>query len=45
MNNEAQFETELIQYLTDGRISKPEHLNGIGNLDEVEDSVAGYPLK
>ena len=45
MNNEAQFETELIQYLTDGRISKPEHLNGIENLDEVEDSMAGYHLK
>ena len=27
--NENQFETELIQYITSGTITKPEHLEGI----------------
>lgn len=29
--NENQFETELIQYITSGTITKPKHLEGIGN--------------
>ncbi|MFK4474776.1 type I restriction enzyme R subunit [Paenibacillus sp. RC73] len=36
---ENQFETELIQYLTSGTITKPEHLEGIGNFVAKESNV------
>ncbi|GIO64048.1 type I restriction endonuclease subunit R [Paenibacillus cineris] len=36
---ENQFETELIQYLTSGTITKQEHLEGIGNLVAKESNV------
>lgn len=41
--NENQFETELIQYITSGTITKPEHLEGIGNL--VAESNVDYVVK
>lgn len=37
--NENQFETELIQYITTGTITKPEHLEGISNFVVSEESV------
>ncbi|RBP65321.1 type I restriction and modification enzyme subunit R-like protein [Alkalibaculum bacchi] len=41
--NEIQFETELIQYLTSGTITKPEHLGGINNF--VAESNIDYIVK
>lgn len=40
---ESQFETELIQYLTSGTITKPEHLEGIGNF--ARESNIDYVIK
>ncbi len=37
--NEEQFETELIQYITSGTITKPEHLEGISDFMVIETSV------
>jgi type I restriction enzyme R subunit len=37
--NENQFETELIQYITSGTITKPEHLKGIGNFVAKESNI------
>lgn len=37
--NEPQFETELIQYITSGTITKPEHLEGISEFLVRETSV------
>ena len=37
--NETQFETELIQYITSGTITKPEHLEGISDFIVSETSV------
>jgi type I restriction enzyme R subunit len=37
--NETRFETELIQYITSGTITKPEHLEGIGDHVIVEKPV------
>ncbi|MEG6521520.1 type I restriction endonuclease subunit R [Desulfotomaculum sp. 1211_IL3151] len=37
--NENQFETELIQYITSGTITKPEHLEGIGDFVAKESKV------
>lgn len=37
--NENQFETELIQYITSGTITKPEHLEGIGDFIASEKPV------
>lgn len=42
--NENQFETELIQYITSGTITKPEHLEGIGDFI-VKESKADYVVK
>jgi type I restriction enzyme R subunit len=42
--NEPQFETELIQYITSGTITKPEHLEGINNFMVSETSV-DYVIK
>ncbi|MCB2361586.1 type I restriction endonuclease subunit R [Clostridium estertheticum] len=42
--NETQFETELIQYITSGTITKPEHLVGISDFIVSETSV-GYIVK
>lgn len=42
--NEPQFETELIQYITSGTITKPEHLEGINNFMFCETS-ADYVVK
>lgn len=42
--NENQFETELIQYITSGTITKPEHLDGIGDF-MVNDNLADYVVK
>lgn len=36
---ESQFETELIQYITSGTITKPEHLEGIGDFVAKESHV------
>lgn len=41
---EAEFETELIQYLTTGAITKPEHLEGLGEF-VVAESSAHYIVK
>lgn len=41
--DEKQFETELIQYITSGTITKPEHLEGIG--DFVAESNVDYVIK
>ncbi|HEY2493725.1 MAG TPA: HsdR family type I site-specific deoxyribonuclease [Paenibacillus sp.] len=41
---ENQFETELIQYLTSGTITKPEHLEGISNF-VVNESNMDYIVK
>lgn len=41
---EAEFETELIQYLTTGAITKPEHLEGLGEF-VVSESSADYVVK
>jgi type I restriction enzyme R subunit len=41
---EAEFETELIQYLTTGSITKPEHLEGLGEFVGAESS-ADYVVK
>lgn len=41
--NENQFETELIQYITSGTITKPEHLEGMG--DFVAESSVDYVVK
>lgn len=37
--NETQFETELIQYITSGTVTKPEHLEGISDFMVSETSV------
>lgn len=37
--NEDQFETELIQYITSGTITKPEHLDGITGFMVIEKTV------
>ncbi|KHD36180.1 DEAD/DEAH box helicase [Clostridium acetobutylicum] len=37
--NEEEFETELIQYITSGTITKPEHLEGISDFMISEKSV------
>ncbi|MEY8763830.1 MULTISPECIES: type I restriction endonuclease subunit R [Clostridium] len=42
--NEEQFETELIQYITSGTITKPEHLEGISNF-MVSEKSADYCVK
>lgn len=42
--NENQFETELIQYITSGTITKPEHLEGIGD-SIVNEKPADYGVK
>lgn len=42
--NENQFETELIQYITSGTITKPEHLAGIGDFT-VQESATDYVIK
>ncbi|PRR80035.1 type I restriction endonuclease subunit R [Clostridium luticellarii] len=42
--NEEQFETELIQYITSGTITKPEHLEGISDFMVIEKS-ADYCVK
>ncbi|WP_146549773.1 type I restriction endonuclease subunit R [Rummeliibacillus suwonensis] len=42
--NENQFETELIQYITSGTITKPEHLDGIGDF-EVKEKTIDYVIK
>jgi type I restriction enzyme R subunit len=42
--NESQFETELIQYITSGTISKPEHLEGISDFVASE-KPADYFVK
>lgn len=36
---EDKFETELIQYITTGAITKPEHLEGLGEFVIAEDNV------
>jgi type I restriction enzyme R subunit len=42
--NEEQFETELIQYITSGTITKPEHLEGISGF-KVSEKSADYCVK
>ena len=42
--NETQFETELIQYITSGIITKPEHLEGIGDF-MVSETYDDYVVK
>jgi type I restriction enzyme R subunit len=42
--NEEQFETELIQYITSGTITKPEHLEGISGFT-VNEKPADYCVK
>ncbi|WP_035291424.1 HsdR family type I site-specific deoxyribonuclease [Clostridium sp. KNHs214] len=42
--NEEQFETELIQYITSGTITKPEHLEGISDFI-VREKTADYFIK
>ncbi|WP_338433148.1 HsdR family type I site-specific deoxyribonuclease [Clostridium tyrobutyricum] len=42
--NEEQFETELIQYITSGTITKPEHLEGISDFMVIE-KPADYCVK
>ncbi|WP_251862085.1 HsdR family type I site-specific deoxyribonuclease [Clostridium sp. Marseille-Q2269] len=42
--NEEQFETELIQYITSGTITKPEHLEGISDFI-VREKPADYCIK
>ncbi len=42
--NEEQFETELIQYITSGTITKPEHLEGISDF-KVGEKPACYGVK
>ncbi|QXE19624.1 type I restriction endonuclease subunit R [Clostridium sp. 001] len=42
--NEDQFETELIQYITSGTITKPEHIEGISDFMVSETSV-DYVIK
>lgn len=42
--NEEQFETELIQYITSGTITKPEHLEGISDF-MVSEKSADYVVK
>ncbi len=41
---EDQFENELIQYITTGTITKPEHLDGIGNFISSKENV-DYVIK
>ncbi len=41
---EVQFETELIQYITSGTITKPEHLEGISDF-MVSETSADYVVK
>lgn len=41
---EDQFETELIQYITSGTITKPEHLDGIGDF-MVSEKTSDYVIK
>jgi type I restriction enzyme R subunit len=42
--NERQFETELIQYITSGTITTPEHLGRIGGLS-IKESKEDYVVK
>ncbi|NFE65957.1 type I restriction endonuclease subunit R [Clostridium sporogenes] len=42
--NEEQFETELIQYITSGTITKPEYIEGISDF-MVSEKSAGYCIK
>ncbi|WP_039651891.1 type I restriction endonuclease subunit R [Clostridium tyrobutyricum] len=42
--NEEQFETELIQYITSGSITRPEHLEGISDF-MVSEKPADYCVK
>ena len=42
--NEEQFETELIQYITSGTITKPEHIEGISG-SMVSERPADYGVK
>ncbi|MCS6132935.1 type I restriction endonuclease subunit R [Clostridium botulinum] len=42
--NEEQFETELIQYITSGTITKPEHIEGISDFI-VREKPADYCIK
>ncbi len=42
--NEEQFETELIQYITSGTITRPEHLEGISDFI-VREKPADYCIK
>ena len=42
--DERQFETELIQYITSGTITKPEHLEGIGNFVVKESNIGKATL-
>jgi type I restriction enzyme R subunit len=42
--NEDQFETELIQYITSGTITKPEHLEGISDF-MVSEKPVNYGVK
>ena len=42
--NEDQFETELIQYITSGTITRPEHLEGISDFI-VREKPDGYCIK
>lgn len=42
--NENRFETELIQYITSGTITKPEHLEGIGS-SAVNERPVDYVVK
>ncbi len=42
--NEEQFETELIQYITSGTITKPEHLEGISDF-MVSETSTDYVVK
>ncbi len=42
--NELQFETELIQYITSGTITRPEHLEGLADIISSE-SGADYIVK
>lgn len=42
--NEYQFETELIQYITSGTITKPDHLEGIGDFI-ISEKAVDYVVK
>ncbi|WP_411168483.1 HsdR family type I site-specific deoxyribonuclease [Clostridium sp. MB05] len=42
---ENKFETELIQYITTGAITKPEHLEGLGGYTIAEEKNVDYVVK